>query len=105
MDESIYKLLGLCKKAGRLLTGNEQVTEAIKKGKGCLLVMADDSADNTKKKYLYLAGQAKLMTRFFGQKEKLGRAVGHEVRTAVLITDQGFGETIIQKIDGENKKR
>lgn len=103
MDDSVYKLIGLCKRAGRLLTGNEQVTEGIKSGKGCLLIMAEDSAENTKKKYLHLAEEVKLMTRVFGEKEKLGHAVGQAVRTAVVITDEGFGKAVLQKIDGQDK--
>ena len=30
MDEPVYRMLGLCMKAGRLLSGNEQVAEGLK---------------------------------------------------------------------------
>ena len=32
MNEPIYRLLGLCMKAGRLLSGSEQIKTAVKDG-------------------------------------------------------------------------
>ena len=43
MNEPIYRLLGLCMKAGRLLSGSEQIKTAVKDGKGILLILAEDS--------------------------------------------------------------
>ena len=43
MDEPIYRMLGLCMKAGRLLSGNEQVSEGLKKGQGVLLIVTEES--------------------------------------------------------------
>ncbi len=99
MDDPVYKLLGLCMKAGRLLSGNEQVRESIKSKKGTLLIIAEDCAEKAKKEYLYLAESASLPVRLFGDKDKLGAAVGKGIRTALLITDHGFGKSIAEKID------
>lgn len=48
MDEPIYRMLGLCMKAGRLLSGNEQVSEGLKKGQGVLLIVTEDSSPRTR---------------------------------------------------------
>ena len=51
MDEPVYRMLGLCMKAGRLLSGNEQVAEGLKNvkaPKGALLIITEDSSPRTK---------------------------------------------------------
>lgn len=50
MNEPIYRLLGLCMKAGRLLSGSEQIKTAVKDGKGILLILAEDSSERTKRR-------------------------------------------------------
>lgn len=99
MDEPIYRMLGLCMKAGRLLSGSEQVKNAVKDRKGVLLILAEDSSKRTKDEYVHLAEMVRMTWRVFGEKEKLGHAVGKGIRTAILISDSGFGESLLQKID------
>ena len=50
MNNRIYGLIGLCMKAGKVLSGNEQVEKGIRKGKGYLLILAADSSEQTKKR-------------------------------------------------------
>lgn len=102
MDEPIYRMLGLCMKAGRLLSGNEQVSEGLKKAKtpkSMLLLITEDSSQRTKDEYQRAAERAHISCRIFGEKERLGQALGKGVRTAALITDKGFGQAIMKKID------
>ena len=55
MNNRIYGLIGLCMKAGKVLSGNEQVEKGIRKGKGYLLILAADSSEQTKKDYVLAA--------------------------------------------------
>ena len=97
MNEPIYRLLGLCMKAGRLLSGSEQIKTAVKDGKGILLILAEDSSERTKD--IRLAKLSGITWRIFGEKEKLGHAVGKGIRAAILISDSGFGTSLLQRID------
>lgn len=99
MNEPIYRLLGLCMKAGRLLSGSEQVKTAVKDGKGILLILAEDSSERTKEEYIRLAKLSGITWRIFGEKEKLGHAVGKGIRAAILISDSEFGTSLLQRID------
>lgn len=99
MNEPIYRLLGLCMKAGRLLSGSEQIKTAVKDGKGILLILAEDSSERTKEEYIRLAKLSGITWRIFGEKEKLGYAVGKSIRAAILISDSGFGTSLLQRID------
>lgn len=99
MNEPIYRLLGLCMKAGRLLSGSEQVKTAVKDGRGILLILAEDSSERTKEEYIRLAKLSGITWRIFGEKEKLGHAVGKGIRAVILISDSGFGTSLLQRID------
>ncbi|MBF1128294.1 MAG: ribosomal L7Ae/L30e/S12e/Gadd45 family protein, partial [Dialister invisus] len=96
MNEPIYRLLGLCMKAGRLLSGSEQIKTAVKDGKGILLILAEDSSERTKEEYIRLAKLSGITWRIFGEKEKLGHAVGKGIRAVILISDSGFGTSLLQ---------
>lgn len=91
MNEPIYRLLGLCMKAGRLLSGSEQIKTAVKDGKGILLILAEDSSERTKEEYIRLAKLSGITWRIFGEKEKLGHAVGKGIRAAILISTVDLG--------------
>lgn len=101
MNNRIYGLIGLCMKAGKVLSGNEQVEKGIRKGKGkgYLLILAADSSEQTKKDYVLAAERHHLPYRIFGTKEMLGQALGKGVRTAVLITDRGFARAMLTKLE------
>ena len=43
--------LGLAKKAGKVRSGEFQTEEAVKKKLACLVILAADASDNTKKKF------------------------------------------------------
>lgn len=70
MDEPIYRMLGLCMKAGRLLSGNEQVSEGLKKGQGVLLIVTEDSSPRTKDEYIKAAERYHISSKIFGEKER-----------------------------------
>lgn len=99
MENKVYGLLGLAMKAGRLLSGSEQVEKGLRDKKGSLLLIASDSSDRTKKQYVNAAKHAGITCRFFGKKEILGQVLGKNVRTAVLITDKGFARAILKKLE------
>ena len=100
MNESrIYGLLGLCQKAGRLLSGDMQIRDGLKKKKGCLFLIAADSSEQTRKTYIGMAEAIRIPWLIIGSKEELGRAIGKGQRTAVLITDAGFAKAVRTRIE------
>lgn len=99
MDKKIYQFIGLCMKAGYVMSGNEQITDKLKKGKGELLLIANNSSLSTKKEYIALAEKFDINYMFFGEKEKMGYALGKSIRSAVLIMDKGFAEALRKKLN------
>lgn len=52
-----YSMLGLCRKAGKLLAGSFGVEKGIVNLKVCLVVISADASDNTKKKFINLCNR------------------------------------------------
>ena len=86
--------LGLAQKAGKIGSGDFAVKSALKSGTVKLLVVAMDTAPNSKKELCYLAAQAgvpvvELLTRW-----ELGSALGKGQRAAAAITDSNFASML-----------
>ena len=92
-DNKIYSLLGLCQKAGKLVSGEFSVENAIKGGKACLVIVSNDASENTSKKFRDKCDYYEVPFYMFGDKEKLGHAIGKDVRTSIAITDDGFAKS------------
>ncbi|MEA4901499.1 L7Ae/L30e/S12e/Gadd45 family ribosomal protein [Desulfitobacterium sp.] len=95
MIERIYSLLGLARRAGKITSGESQVEAMLKKGKGNLLILAED-APGTHKKYTQWAGDLHIPVLVFGEKQELGKAIGLSQRSTVLVMDQGFAKAILK---------
>lgn len=86
--------LGMAQKAGKAASGDFAVRGALKAGKVKLLVIAADTAPNTKKELYYLAEQAHVETMEQGTKAEIGYAIGKAPRTAVAILDVNFARML-----------
>ena len=95
MIERIYSLLGLARRAGKITSGESQIEVMLKKGKGHLLILAED-APGTHKKYRQWAEDLQLPVLIAGTKQGLGIAIGLSPRSTVLIMDYGFAKAILK---------
>ncbi|HFR3170773.1 TPA: YlxQ-related RNA-binding protein [Streptococcus suis] len=87
--QKILNLLGLAQRAGRLVSGEDLVVEAIQKGQAKLVFLAEDAAGNLSKKvtdksHIY---QVEVVTVF--STLELSAAVG-KARKVLAVTDAGF---------------
>ena len=103
MTERIYSFLGLATKAGRLVSGDETCEKMLKSDKARLIVIAEDSSENTKKAFADMCKYRNIPIRFFGVKELLGRYTGKDNRAVVAILDSGFAERLIELMDNSIK--
>ncbi|MDA8227788.1 MAG: ribosomal L7Ae/L30e/S12e/Gadd45 family protein [Desulfitobacterium hafniense] len=95
MTERIKALLGFARRAGKVCSGDAQIEAMLKKGKGSLLILAEDSL-GTHKKYIKWAEDLKLSVIIVGNKQELGLSIGLSPRAAILIMDQGFAKAILE---------
>ncbi len=107
----VYSLLGICAKAGKLVTGEQGVLMAIQSGKARIVLVSTDASDNTRKQFHDKCKYYGVPILEYGYKEELGRAIGKSERTSLAVTDDGLSKALRKtlelqgggKINGENK--
>ena len=82
--------LGLAQKAGKAVSGDFAVREALKGGKVKLLLIAADAAEGSKKYLYYLAEAAAVPVMEILSRSEIGAAIGKAQRASVAITDANF---------------
>ena len=97
--DNLLHLIGLCKRAGQLESGDEPVGAACRARDCRLILVARDAADNSfrRVKHFADAGQC-LWVSVPYTKEELGEAVGRTACAMAAVTDIGFAEAIGQKL-------
>ena len=93
-EKKIYSLLGLATKSRNIVSGEFMTEKAIKEGKAHLVIVGDDSSDNTKKMFTNMCEFYEVPIYFYGKKEDLGHAMGKELRSSVAVTDPGFAKSL-----------
>ena len=97
--ESILNLLGLARKAGRVVCGEEAVSEATEGKKIRLLLYAGDAAANSCRRALTFAVKGScLALQLPCGKADMGRAVGYAECAMLGVTDIGFAGAIGKKL-------
>ena len=91
-------MLGLAQKAGKVASGEFSTEKAIKSGKASIVIVADDSSDNTKKMFKKMCDYYKVPVYYYSDKETLGHAIGKQFRASLAVIDEGFGKQIQKHI-------
>lgn len=99
MADKVLSLLGLARRAGKVLAGFDLCAGAARDGKAKLLLAAEDISDKTYKNLRYEAERAGVpCARVQAPMAELGRACG--VKAGVLaVTDEGFSKAILERED------
>lgn len=93
MDRT-YKLIGLAKKAGRLVSGEKNCKDAIASGSAHLVILSGDAAKNTHKSITNNCKFYNVKYVFFGDTESLGHSIGNTHNAVVAICDEGLAGLI-----------
>ncbi len=87
-------LLGFASKALKLDYGMNKSIEAINKKRSCLIVMADDLSDKSKKEILFYTSKQNIrLVTLKVTVEKLSTAVGRKCGV-ISVNDSGFADAI-----------
>jgi ribosomal protein L7Ae-like RNA K-turn-binding protein len=103
--QKAFSLLGLARKAGKLFSGEETSERYIRANKAKLIIVSEDASDNTKKKFTNMSAYRKIDLFFFASKEELGKHIGKEIRSVVVVLDEGFADSIRNILNKENQNR
>ncbi len=105
MNDRLLSLLGLCRRAGRLVIGADPVKEAIDTHKAFLVICASDISQNTEKK-IRIAVEAKGTVEYHSinrTKDELSFSLGKTCAVLAVI-DKGFADKLTELINAEQKK-
>lgn len=96
-------MIGICKKAGRLLSGVPLVCDALREGRVHLVVYASGAAENSVKRVRDKANSYETaILAVETTPEDLAKSIGKPGAVAAIgITDAGFAEAIRKIIDGK----
>ena len=96
--QKILNMIGLAQKAGKVASGEFSTEKAVKTGKAYTVIVADDSSDNTKKKFRDMCKFYKVPMIVYGDKDTLGHAMGKQFRASLAILDEGFAKGILKEL-------
>ncbi len=110
MDRKIKSLFSLCQKAGKLVTGESNCENALKKNEAELIIVCTEASDNTKNKFINKCFYYKKKCIIFGERDEINAAIGKINRTSFAVLDKNFADKILNLIDepidfGQNKIR
>ncbi|MBQ9607795.1 MAG: ribosomal L7Ae/L30e/S12e/Gadd45 family protein [Lachnospiraceae bacterium] len=99
MTDSILSTLSIAKKAGKISSGETAVLSDIRSGKSCLVMIAGDASEGTKKKFTDKSTYYEVPCRIYAAKESLAHAIGKEVRSVISVNDVGLADKIIERLE------
>ncbi|MBR5114630.1 MAG: 50S ribosomal protein L7 [Oscillospiraceae bacterium] len=102
--DSALNMLGMCKKAGALETGEEPCGAVVRSGKAVLLMTASDAGHGAQKRaenYSEWCG-APLITLPY-DKDVLGDMLGKRVCAVMAITDGGLAASFMKKLSAAHE--
>ena len=97
----LLSLLGLCARAGRIISGEKAVVNAVRTGAACCVLLDGAAAFNAEK-------AVSDACRFYDvplirtEENSLGEAIGKPGRMAAAVTDPGFARSILKLSGDEN---
>lgn len=98
-NDRILSLVGLAKRGRNVVSGEFATEKAIKTGAACLVIVATDASDNTKKLFTDKCSFYEVPIFFYSDKEEIGRALGCQSRASLAVTDEGLANAITKKFE------
>lgn len=95
----IYSMLGLCMRAGKVVSGADVCIENIKKGSAFLIIIAEDTSSKTLEKFEYLSKEYDVKLIVYGKIDDLSKAIGKDNKAILTILDEGFSKKIIELVE------
>ena len=101
MTDKVFGMLGLAAKSGKVVSGGDTCERLIRKSVQPLVVLAEDASENTKERFINCAAirEKKTAIRIYGTCEELGKYIGKESRSVLIITDKDFANSIMKLMD------
>ncbi len=98
-NNKLLSMLGLMMKAGKLITGEEMVINAVRSGKVVLVLLANDASQNTMKKVNDKCKTYKTNVVSNFSTDEMSFAIGKNNRKVIGVTDIGFAKSFMSNLE------
>ena len=93
------QLLGLCMRAGQIVSGQEACVSAVRNGDAAVVLVDESASENTRKR-MTDACQSHDTPLFFITADELGHAIGKPGRMVVALSKGSMGEKVLSYFQG-----
>ena len=100
INKKVLGLIGLSARARKVSFGADSVEMQIKKKKVFLCIIANDSSDRTKEKFIKICEQYKVPLIILGEIEELSKTIGKSNKAIIGIEDVNLANEIQKINDG-----
>lgn len=94
MVNKVYGLLGITAKAGKILSGTDQVLEELVRHKVKLVIIAKDTSEKSIKNMKYYCDKEKVEMIVYGTIDENSKAIGKKNRAVIAIKDANLANSI-----------
>lgn len=101
MRKKIHSYLGFAKRSGNIIAGYNSCEFAMARKKIKLLILTEDIAEGTKKKFKKLAADYHIPMYIYGKSDEVPQYTGNEGKGIFGITDKNFARVIEREILNE----
>lgn len=100
MTNKIYGLLGICAKAGDIVSGTDVTIETVEKKKAKLVIVATDCSEKTIKNIKFISNKNDVPIYVFGNIEEISKSIGKSNRGVIAIKNENIAKEIVKRICG-----
>ncbi len=100
INNKILGLIGLAMKAGKISFGSDSVEEDIMKRKVKLVIIANDSSERTKNKFINITKNYNIPLIIDGNINEISKTIGKVNKAIIGIKDTNFADSIQKKYNG-----
>jgi len=99
MNDKALRMLGLARRAGKLVLGSDASADAVRGGKAYIVVVAEDASDRTKKLLHNKCHSFHVPLYEFSDCETLGMKLGKSAISVIAVSDKSFAKAISDIFD------
>ena len=100
INNKILGLIGLAARARKVCYGADSVETELKKKKTYLIIVAEDSSDRTKNKFIKLCGELNVPIIIAGSIDEISKAIGKSNKAIIGIEEINLSNEIQKINDG-----
>lgn len=95
--DKLLQMLGMAKRAGKVVTGEMFSEKAVKSGESSLVIISHDISENARKSIVNACEYYNVEYIEYADRSLLGKFTGGGERTVVSVNDRGFADAIKAK--------